>query len=56
MEKPVKIQKITDEVWAIVLELSQTPDYALPARLPDLRARAEKVISDLEGLGARIRD
>jgi len=56
MEKPIKIQKITDEVWAIVLELSQTLDYALPSRLPGLRARAEQVISDLESLGVRIKD
>jgi hypothetical protein len=47
--------KLTDEIWAILLELSQTNDYEFPYRVPQLCDRAAKVIHRLrKGLNEQL--
>lgn len=47
--------KLTDEIWAILLELSQTNDYEFPYRIPQLCNRADKVLQRLrKGLNEQL--
>jgi hypothetical protein len=55
MEKS-DIKQITEEVWRIILELSQTNDYEFPYRIPPLCDRASKVIEDMKQMEAEFAD
>lgn len=47
--------KLTDEIWAILLELSQTNDYEFPYRIPPLCQRADNVLTRLrKGLNEQL--